>query len=168
LDGDILTDFDDNLTDGNLDNEPFTDSEGITLVDGILDDGNFANRRNTFTDRMSFMEPNDLSDDAVNDSDNDVYYDTDMGTEEDSDIDKVDSDGVSDTEIDADNDLGLESDASSVTDDGYFAGKEETGTIFWRYIVFYIIRSPVPGQFNILFAIVILFHIKGEDRKPRI
>jgi hypothetical protein len=166
LDGDALTDFDDNLTGGNLDSEPFTDSEG-TLVDGTLDDDNFANRRNTSTERMSFMEPNDLSDDVANDSDDDAYHDTDMGTEEDSDTDEVDSDGVSDTETDADSDLGLESDASSVTDDGYLAGKEETRTILWRHIAFYIIRSPVPGQPNILFAIVTLLHTKGEDRKPR-
>ncbi len=124
LDGDTLTDLDDNLTDSNLDSEPFTDSED-TLIDGILDDGNFVNRRNTSTDRMSVMEHNDLNDNVANDSDNNAYYDIDMGTEEDSDTDKINSDGVSDTEIDVDSDFGLESDVSSVTDDRYLAGKEE-------------------------------------------
>ena len=144
LDGDTLTNFDDNLTDGNLDSESFTDSED-TLVDGTLDDGNFANRRNTSTGRMSFMEYNDLSDDVVNDLDDDAYYDMDMGIEDDSDIDEMDFDGVSDIRTDADSDLGLESDVFSVIDDGYFVGKEETRIIFWRHIAFYFIRSPIPG-----------------------
>jgi hypothetical protein len=88
-----------------LDSELFIDSDG-TLVDGILDDDNFANRRNIFTDRMSFMEFNDLSDDAANDSDNDAYYDAEMGTEKDSDTDEMDFDKVKDMEIGADSDLG--------------------------------------------------------------
>ncbi len=124
-----MTDFDNNLTDDNLDNEFFTGNEG-TLVDRILDDGNFANRRNTSTDRMSFIEYNDLSDNAVNDSDNDVYYNIDIDTEEDSDIDKIDSDRVSDMEIDANNDFGLKSDISSVTDNRYLINKEEIRIIF--------------------------------------
>ncbi|KAL2801601.1 hypothetical protein BJX63DRAFT_438656 [Aspergillus granulosus] len=60
------------------------------------------------------------------------------------------------------------SDDSTVTDDGYLAGNEETGTLLWRHIEFYIIRNPVRGRRNLLTAIVTLLHTKGEDRKPRI
>jgi hypothetical protein len=144
LDGNALTDFDNNLTGGNLDSEPFTDSES-TLVDRTLNDDNFANRRNTFTDRMSFMKSNDLSNNVANDLDNDAYYNINIGTEEDSDTDKIDFDGISDTEIDADNDLGLELDIFSVIDDRYFISKKEIRINFWRHIAFYIIRSPVSG-----------------------
>jgi hypothetical protein len=87
-------------------------------------------------------------------------------SKEHTDTDEIGSRRFSDTEADADSDLGLESDASSVTD-GYLAGNEETLTILWRYIVFYIIRSPILERPNIPFAIVMLLHTKGEDRKPR-
>lgn len=70
-------------------------------------------------------------------------------------------------ETDVDSDLDIESDTSSVTDDGYLAGEEETQTILWRYIAFYIIRSPVPRRPNVLSAVVTLLHTKGEYRKPR-
>jgi hypothetical protein len=130
LNNDILTDFDNNLTDGNLDSEFFTDSKSITLIDKILNDGNFANRRNTFTDRMSFMEPNDLNDNTANDLNNDAYHNINIGTEEDSDTDKVDFDRISDTETDADNNLSLESDTFNVINNGYLAGKEKIETIF--------------------------------------
>jgi hypothetical protein len=65
-----------------------------------------------------------------------------------------------------DND-GYTSDGSTVTDDGYLAGNEETGTLLWRHIEFFIIRNPVRGRRNLLTAIVTLLHTKGEDRKPR-
>jgi hypothetical protein len=128
LNNNTLTDFNNNLTDGNLDSEPFTDNEN-TLIDRTLDDGNFANRRNTSTDRISFMEYNDLSDNAANDLNNDAYYNTNIGTEEDSDTDKMNSDKINDTETDADNDLNLKSDISNVIDNEYLAGKEETRII---------------------------------------
>jgi hypothetical protein len=60
------------------------------------------------------------------------------------------------------------SDDSSVTDDEYDAGPEETGAIVWRHIAFYIVRSPVPGRPNILLAKITLLHTKGEDNKPRV
>ena len=126
------------LTDGNLNSEPFTDSKD-TLVDRTLNDGNFANRRNTFTDRMSFMEYNDLSDDMANDLNNDAYHDTNMDTEEDSDTDKVNFDKISDTEIDADSDLDLKSDIFSVTDNKYFTGKEANTNYFLKNISLFIL-----------------------------
>jgi hypothetical protein len=76
------------------------------------------------------MEPNDLSDNRINDSDNDAYHDINIGTEKDSDIDKVNFDKISDTEIDADNDLGLKSNTFSVTDTRYFASNEKIEIIF--------------------------------------
>jgi hypothetical protein len=157
---------DDQLTDSNLDSEPFTDSDS-TLVDGILDDDNFANSRNTSTNRMDSIEDSDLNDSVTSDSDDNICVDIDMSTEENTDTNETDSDRFSDTETDADSDSGMESDASSVTDDGYLAGNKETRTILWRHIAFYIIRSPIPGRPNVLFAIVTLLHTKGEDRKPR-
>ncbi|KAK6810583.1 hypothetical protein RU639_013666 [Aspergillus parasiticus] len=69
---------------------------------------------------------------------------------------------------DAESDIDYMSDCSSVTDDGYLAGNDKTGTILWRHVEFYIIRHPVPKRPNILAAIVTLLHTKGEDRKPRI
>lgn len=144
LNSDILTDLDNNLTDSNLDSEFFTDNEN-TLIDRTLDDGNFAYRRNTFTDRISFMEYNDLSDNVANDSDNNAYYDTDMGIEKNSDTDKMDSDKVSDTETEMNSDFDLKSNTFNVTDNKYLAGKKKIRTIFWKYIIFYIVRSPVRG-----------------------
>jgi hypothetical protein len=79
---------------------------------------------------MSFMEFNDLSDNAANDSDNDVYYNIDISTEKDSDTDKMNFDGISDTKTDANNDLDLKSDIFNVTDDRYLVGKEKIGIIF--------------------------------------
>lgn len=66
-----------------------------------------------------------------------------------------------------DNNGGYTSDSSIVTDDGYLAGNEETGTILWRHIEFYSIRNPESRGRNLLTAIVTLLHTKGEDRKPR-
>lgn len=85
--------------------------------------------------------------------------------EPDEDIsDKVSSDSsFSDSESDIDS----MSDCSSVTDDGYLAGDDDTGTILWRHVDFCIVRNPVPGGRNVLAAIVSLLHTKGEDRKPR-
>ncbi|KAE8386950.1 hypothetical protein BDV23DRAFT_196100 [Aspergillus alliaceus] len=65
-------------------------------------------------------------------------------------------------------DIDYMSDCSSVTDDGYLAGDNNTGTILWRHVDFCIVRNPVPGCPNILAATVTLLHTKGEDRKPRI
>ncbi|KAL5332626.1 hypothetical protein BJX70DRAFT_407209 [Aspergillus crustosus] len=77
---------------------------------------------------------------------------------------------IDDDELNRDHniDIGYISESSSITDDGYLAGNKETGTILWRHIKFYIIRNPVPGRRNLLTAIMILLHTKGEDQKPRI
>ncbi|KAI2868376.1 hypothetical protein CBS11852_11360 [Aspergillus niger] len=73
-----------------------------------------------------------------------------------------------DSEVDTASDSDHQSDCSSVTDDGYLNGNEETGTILWRHVEFYIIRNPVPGRRHILAAIVSILHTKGEGRKPRL
>ncbi|KAF4210378.1 hypothetical protein CNMCM5878_004493 [Aspergillus fumigatiaffinis] len=86
--------------------------------------------------------------------------------EEDDMLDEISSNGDSDATM---SDMGYISDGSSVvTDDGYLAGDDTTGTILWRHVQFCIIRNPEPGHPNILIAIVTLIHTKGEDRKPRI
>jgi hypothetical protein len=153
-DDDTLVDQDDQVVDNDLYSECFSDDDS-TLVDMISDDD------------KNFREDSDLSDGVASDSDDNTYIDMDMSTQESSDTGEIDSDRFSDTESAADSDFSLESDASSVTDDGYLAGSEETRTILWRHIAFYIVRSPVPGQPNIPFAVVSLLHTKGEDRKPR-
>ncbi|KAL6229872.1 hypothetical protein BDW75DRAFT_249195 [Aspergillus navahoensis] len=70
--------------------------------------------------------------------------------------------------LDLGSDGGYMSDSSIVTDDGYLAGNDDTGTLLWRHVEFYSIRNPVPGRPHLLTAIVTLLHTKGEDRKPRI
>ncbi|XRM38740.1 hypothetical protein ABZX51_002137 [Aspergillus tubingensis] len=74
----------------------------------------------------------------------------------------------SDSEVDTTSDSNHQSDCSSVTDDGYLNGNEETGTILWRHVEFYIVRNPVPGRRHILAAIVSILHTKGEGRKFRL
>lgn len=92
--------------------------------------------------------------------------DSSDGTFVDSDSDLGNTDGDSET-IDLESDQDYESDISSVTDDGYLGGNDETGTILWRHINFRIVRNPRSGRPNILIAIISLVHTKGEDRKPR-
>ncbi|ODM20278.1 hypothetical protein SI65_03331 [Aspergillus cristatus] len=84
---------------------------------------------------------------------------------EEADLDDPSYDGFgSETESNTD----CDSDTSSVTNDGYLEGDEETCTILWRHIEFYIVHNPLPDSCNILAAIVTLLHTKGEDWKPRI
>lgn len=88
-----------------------------------------------------------------------------LNIEEDDMLDEVSSDGSSDATM---SDIGYMSDCSSVvTDDGYLAGDDETGTILWRHVEFCIVRNPESGRPNVLVAIVTMVHTKGEDRKPR-
>lgn len=125
MNDDAFADHDDEL----MDSEFFTNSNSM-LVNGTLDNNNFASSRNTSTHQMDFMEDSHLIDGVTGDSESDIYIDININTEKDIETDKIDSDRLSDTETDADSDLSFELDASSVTDDGYFAGDEETGTIF--------------------------------------
>jgi hypothetical protein len=133
--------------------DTFSDDD-CTLVDG-------AERDDLLSD------PGSPSNDKFNDCDDDTYVDTDMSGDVNDDICEIQWDNVSDLKIDAHDDSDGESDISSVTDDGYLAGNEETGTILWRHISFHVVRSPIPDRPNVLFAIVTLLHTKGEDRKPR-
>jgi hypothetical protein len=65
-------------------------------------------------------------------------------------------------------DIDYMSDSSSVvTDDGYLAGDDKTGTILWRHVEFCIVPNPIRGHPNIPAAIVSYVHTKGEGRKPR-
>ncbi|BCR96735.1 uncharacterized protein AKAW2_30054A [Aspergillus luchuensis] len=91
--------------------------------------------------------------------------DTEMSELEETDLDDIFSHH---SDLETASDVDCDSDASSVTDDGYLEGDEETNTILWRHIEFYIVRNPTPGERHILAAIITLLHTKGEDRKPRI
>jgi hypothetical protein len=117
---------------------------------------------------FAYRNPGVLNEDHLpSDSGYDTYIDTDISAQEGTDSDDTEWGGFSDTEVGSDSDPEYESDSSSVTDDGYLAGNEETRTILWRHIDFSIIRSPIAGRRHILVAIVTLLHTKGEDRKPR-
>lgn len=52
------------------------------------------------------------------------------------------------TNIDSESDG--KSDYSSITDDGYLVSNEETGTILWQHVKFYIVHNPVRGPHHIL------------------
>ncbi|KAF7139728.1 hypothetical protein CNMCM5793_007618 [Aspergillus hiratsukae] len=87
-----------------------------------------------------------------------------LNIEEDDMLDEISSDGSSDDTM---SDMGYMSDCCSViTDDGYLAGDDDTGTILWRHVEFCIVRNPVPGRPNILVAIVTLIHTKGKIASP--
>ena len=91
------------------------------------------------------------------------------GPEEDTDTDTdFAEDAITEEEKEEEYDAAdLLADDSSVTDDGYDAGPEETGAVVWRHISFHIFRHPEPGKPNILLARVTLLHTKMEDKKPR-
>ncbi|OJI80392.1 hypothetical protein ASPTUDRAFT_193795 [Aspergillus tubingensis CBS 134.48] len=72
------------------------------------------------------------------------------------------------SELETASDVDCDSDTSSVTDDGYLEGDEETNIILWRHVEFYIVHNPTPGERHILAAIITLLHTKGKDRKPSI
>jgi hypothetical protein len=80
----------------------------------------------------------------------------------------MESDSTSDAADEDGNEPDSFADDSSVTDDEYDAGPEETRTIVWRHIAFHVIRSPVAERPNILLAKVMLLHTKGEDKKLRV
>lgn len=115
-------------------------------------------------DKGSVSPRGSFNEEALIDSD----YEMDIGGHV-SELDKtIPNDGSCDeSDTDMERDTDYQSDCSSVTDDGYLAGDEETGTILWRHVEFCIVRNPVPEGRNILAAIVTLLHTKGEDRKPR-
>lgn len=119
------------------------------------------------TNRMEYIEDCDLSDDWASDMDDGIHGDINLGTGCYTVTDETDLERFNEARADVDSDLEIESDTSSVTEDGYLAGEEETQTILWRHIAFYIIRSEVPGGPNVLSAVVTLLHTKGEYRKPR-
>ena len=70
----------------------------------------------------------------------------------------------------ADDDFSMYSDSESDndTDDGADAGDDETRTLLWRHIEFYVARNEVNGQPNVQFAKVLILHTKGEDHNPRV
>jgi hypothetical protein len=125
-----FSDSDSTPVNRNLDNDAFTDSDS-TL--------------STLTDRMDLRDESDADGGVVSEPDSDTFSDLDVSTEEDAD-NETDSDIFSDTDGDADSDFDCQADNSSVTDDEYDAGPEETRTIVWRHVAFHIIRSLVQGR----------------------
>lgn len=113
-DDDTVFGYHDVLADSNLEDDSYTDSDS-TLVTGGVGDDPVSDRTNWSTSSIE-LEDSDARSGVTSDL-------------EDSDTDDIFSDWSSDVESDAGSDLGMESDASSVTDDGYLAGNEETQPI---------------------------------------
>ena len=61
-----------------------------------------------------------------------------------------------------------DSQSDNDTDDGADAGDDETRTLLWRYIEFYIARNEANGQPDVLFEKVHILHTKGEDHNRRV
>jgi hypothetical protein len=160
-----------------LDSDNFTDSDTTPMNSMNMEDYAVLNSQGELDDSKvsdsecgTDTEPNTHSD---ADMDNDKYNETDSeaSSEVEGDLDcylENDLFNETDTESGADDDLNWNSNDSSVTDDEYDTGVEETRTILWRHIAFHIIPSPVKGRPNILMAKLTLLHTKGEDRKPRV
>ncbi|GKZ51591.1 hypothetical protein AbraIFM66951_006145 [Aspergillus brasiliensis] len=91
--------------------------------------------------------------------------DTEMSELEETDLDDIFSHH---SDLKTASDFDCDSDASSVTVDGYLEGDVKTKTILWRHVEFYIVRNPTPGERHIFAAIIILLHTEAEDRKPKI
>lgn len=121
-------------------------------------------RRNDSIESQNLAD-NPGNQEAAGDSGYETGIESYLSELEEADLDDPSYDGFgSETESNTD----CDSNTSSVTNDGYLEGDEETCTILWRHVEFYIVRNPLPDGRNILAAIVTLLHTKGEDRKPRI
>ncbi|KAL2048847.1 hypothetical protein ABVK25_010905 [Lepraria finkii] len=106
----------------------------------------------------------DYSDDSTDEDTSDVTdWDDDRSTLVDSDSDLDDDDDDASAYSDGDDDT----DSDSGTDDEVDAGRDDTGTLLWRYITFIITPYRIPGEPNVLFAKVIITYTKGEDNYPR-
>lgn len=120
-------------------------------------------RRNDSIESQNLAD-NPGNQEAAGDSGYETGIESYLSELEEADLDDPSYDGFgSETESNTD----CDSNTSSVTNDGYLEGDEETCTILWRHVEFYIVRNPLPDGRNILAAIVTLLHTKGEDRKPR-
>ncbi|OJJ65625.1 hypothetical protein ASPBRDRAFT_670028 [Aspergillus brasiliensis CBS 101740] len=67
--------------------------------------------------------------------------DTEMSELEETDLDDIFSHH---SDLKTASDFDCDSDASSVTVDGYLEGDVKTKTILWRHVEFYIVRNPTP------------------------
>lgn len=120
-------------------------------------------RRNDSIESQNLPD-NPRNQEAAGDSSYKTGIESYLSEPEEADLDDPSYNGFgSETESNTD----CDSDTSSITNDGYLEGDEETCTILWRHIEFYIVRNPLPNSRNILAAIVTLLHTKGEDQKPR-
>ena len=72
-----------------------------------------------------------------------------------------------DSDTDDDNRTCYDSESDSDTDDDIDAGSDQTRTLLWRHVTFFIATNPGLEQPNILFAKVTLVHTKGEDNRLR-
>jgi hypothetical protein len=161
------------INDDNGDGDGGSESHEDIPTEVLSDDtSTLANRVGATASQHDLLSDlGSLSTNSLDDSDDDTWVDTDVSGDINDHIYETQLDHFSDLKIhasgDSNDDLDIDSDISSVTDDGFLAGNEETGTILWRHVNFYVICSPVAGQLNILFAIIMLLHTKGEDQKPQ-
>lgn len=131
-------------------------------ADGRLLQHSEVERRNDSIESQNLPD-NPGNQEAAGDSGYKTGIESYLSEPEEADLDDPTNDEFgSETESNTD----CDSDTSSITNDGYLEG-DETCTILWRHVEFYIVRNPLPDGCNILAAIVTLLHMKGEDRKPR-
>jgi hypothetical protein len=93
---------------------------------------------------MDLRDESDVEGGVVREPDSDTFSDLDMSTEEHAD-NGTDSDISSDTDRDADSDFDCQVDDSSITDDEYDAGSEETRAIALGHVAIHAAHSPVHG-----------------------
>ena len=79
----------------------------------------------------------------------------------------VDSDSDLDDGDDGSTCSGGDTGSDSGTDDEVDAGRDKTGTLLWRHIIFLVAPHQIVGEPNVLFAKVTIVHTKGEDNCPR-
>jgi len=110
-----------------------------------------------FDTRLQFQDEEEEESPSVEDTP------SDLSSEDDGGLRSADS-----NEDDDDFSMYLDSESDNDTDDGADAGDDETRTLLWRHIEFYVARNEANGQPNVLFAKVHILHTKGEDHNPRV
>lgn len=110
----------------------------------------------------------------INSDDDQGLMNTDKDTEMNSDWDEdwatlinSDSDIDDDASTCYDSKSDSNSESNSNTDDDINAGLDETKSLLWRHITFYIAQNSVSEKLNILFVKVTLIHIKKEDNQAQ-
>ena len=71
-----------------------------------------------------------------------------------------------DSDTDDDNRTCYDSESDSDTDDDIDAGSDQTRTLLWRHVTFFIATNPGLEQPNILFATVTLVSYQRRRQSP--